>query len=198
MEISNNLLAVLVIFAIGISIASTVSMLSIVPSRPTAPITGYAQSEQNGTATVNIASEANINLVSTSTMAFGSKSVGDTDNTVDMVPHPFTIENNGSVAVNISIGIFGNNLWGSVYNDANFTFNVSKNETAKTTWVWGQPTWANILNSTGGLDTSIMVFNLSPDNADGDRINVHLKIIVPPNEKAGTKSCTVKFNASIG
>jgi hypothetical protein len=43
-----------------------------------------------------------------------------------------------------------------------------------------------------------MVFNLSPDNADGDRINVHLKIIVPPNEKAGAKTTLIKFNASIG
>ena len=188
----------MVVIAMAVSIAGTMTLLSVIPGKPFS-ITGFAQSEQNATTTATVASEANINLVSTSTIAFGSKSIGDTDNTVDMVPHPFTIENNGSVAVNISIGIFGSNLWGSVYNDGNFTFNVSKNETTKTnTFIWGQPTWANILNSTAGLDTSIMVFNLSPDNADGDRINVHLKIIVPPNERAGSKTALIKFNASIG
>jgi hypothetical protein len=197
METSNNLLVVMVVIAMAVSIAGTMTLLSVIPGKPFS-ITGFAQSEQNATTTATVASEANINIVSTSTVAFGAKSVGATDDTTDMSPHPITIENNGSVAVNISIGIFGSNLWGSVYNDGNFTFNVSKNETAKTTWVWGQPTWATIKNSTAGVETSIMVFNLSPDNADGDRINVHLKIIVPPNEKAGAKTTLVKFNASIG
>jgi hypothetical protein len=194
MEITNNLLAALIIVAMAISIAGTMTMLSVVPGQ--APvITGMAQGQETGQALAEVAAEASIILL-VDTVDFGSISPAGTDDTVDKNPHPFVLNNNGSVDVNVSVGINGNNLWDTAWNDGNFTFNGSDNQSG-TTYQWIQDSWANLLNGSGPVPTSILVYNLSSD-ADKDSINVELKIIVPPSEASGSKSCNVRFNASVG
>ena len=210
MNISNNLLAVLVIVAIAMSIVGTTSMISLmVPPEPAEPIpTGMASSlVATGTALANLAAEAAISLVDDhQTVDFGSMTLGESKNTTDGDPYSFVIENNGSIEVNISMGISGDSLWASSYNDGNFTFNASKNYTVMTEqvdylWLLTDPTTA-VSNQTAttcppDCDAKDFVYNLT-SNDGRDRLDVHLYVTVPPGEPSGAKTTLARFNASVG
>jgi len=197
MEVSNNVLTVLVIIAVAISIASTITLLSVVPGLRPVPVTGFVQGWWNATATATVASEANIELVVAS-VAFGNMAPGSQDTTIDNTPPPFKLRNNGSVAVNISVGVYGSNLWATSYSDGNFTFNVS-NATTGSVYRATRAAWVNMPNSTNALNTAWVVWNLSYEPASTDTIDINLNVTVPPDEPAGgQRTCVVKFNASVG
>ena len=111
MDISNNLLAVLVIIAVAVSISGTMTTMSLIGG--SVPITGFAQTTATGTAQVELESVASIELV-VNAVDFGTiESTPDTTNdTTDFSPHPFVVKNNGSVVINISTAEdSGDALW---------------------------------------------------------------------------------------
>ena len=207
MEISNNLLAVLVIVAMTVSVVGTMTMLSLAP--PLEPTTtGMAPSlVATGTATADLTAEVAIQLLTNhQTVDFGVMTLSQSDDTQDGDPYSFVIENNGSIACNISMGISGDSLWGSVYNDGNFTFNASKNYSAMTDqvdylWLLADPT-TTVSNQTASTcppdcDAKDFVYNLTEANTK-DRVDVHLYVTVPPGEPSGAKTTLARFNASVG
>ena len=193
MEVSNNMLAVLAVVAIAVSLAGTTTMVSLVPTEPSA-ITGMAQTQETGTALAEVQPEASIILL-VSTVDFKTISPASSNDTVDLSPWPFVVENNGSVEVNISVGVIGDNLWDSAWNDGNFTYNGSKSNESDSTYVWIQSAWTSMINTSGG--ETLLVYNLTEINCC-DEVRNHLRIIVPGGESSGQKSCSVRFNASIG
>jgi len=197
MEVSNNVLTVLVIIAVAVSIASTLTLLSVVPGVRPVPVTGFVQGWWNATATATVGSEANIRL-DVASVAFGTKAPNDKDDTADNTPPPFKLNNNGSVAVNVSVGVYGTGgLWATrTSGDGNFSFNVS-NATTGSVYLNARAVYVNMKNSTAGGNTDWVVYNLSFENTK-DTIDINLNITVPADEPAGAKTCVVKFNASIG
>ena len=190
MEISNNLLAVLVIVAMAISVVGTTTMLSLVPIRPLAA-TGY-QAADVGTAQASVTAECNIELL-VDTVNFGDMATSENKYTWDNSPPPFVLKNNGSVEVDVSVGVTGTNLWHTTYNDGNFTYNGTDNGTSS--YISIQTSLVNMINTTNGA--TFLVDNLS-SATELDTINVELSVTVPQDELHGAKSASVKFNATIG
>ena len=198
MEVSNNVLTVLVIIAVAVSIASTLTLLSAVPGVRPVPVTGLAQGWWNATASATIGAEANIQLVVAS-VDFGTMSPSEQDDTTDNSPPPFKLNNNGSVDINVSVGVYGTSgLWVTrTSGDGNFSFNVS-NATTGSVYLAARAVYVNMKNHTNGTNTDWVVWNLSYQPGNTDTIDINLNVTVPQDEPAGAKSCVVKFNASVG
>ena len=198
-EISNNVLAVLVIVAVAITAASTMVLFSSLGGPVT--ITGLAsQPEATGTATVTLASEVAIKL-NINTVAFNSLGASESNDTVDLNPWPFVIQNTGSACANISIGateLFDTHCAGAQCSE--YRYNVSNNETVtKNSWR-SDIYWVPYAAGFGDIDPSVnatVIENMSwEDNKDD--IRVHIFITDPtglPSEPRGAKSSTVYFEA---
>jgi len=206
MEVSNNLLAVLVIVAMAVSIAGTTTMLSLTPGQGPV-ITGMAQTTQQGTATVEVPAEANIYL-STNTVDFGEIDAvaGAQNDTMDDDPAPLVIENNGTVEINISIAESTSNpLWGEDDNcESCFSFNVT-NGSAVALWTARDTgDWTNFEGDAEAADAASVntddaniAWNLSESDSE-DELEIELNITVPPGESAGVKTATLFFKAAAG
>ncbi|UCD03359.1 MAG: hypothetical protein JSV63_01850 [Candidatus Aenigmatarchaeota archaeon] len=208
MEISNNVLAVLVLLAMVFSLVGTTTMLSLAPG---APFTGLAASPYEiGTAQVTVESEIAIELVR-DTINFGTidNTPGSQNLTDDLDPPPFVLRNNGSERINVSIAeSTGNQLWDEDDTaEDNFRFNATRNGTT-TGYDWAA-TWAsfrveNMAENASAADINLtynggvanLVANLSTSSGGAARdINVHLNITVPNGEEAGAKTGTIFFKA---
>ena len=191
-EVSNNALAVLVIAAIAISAASTMTMLSML-GKP-AQITGFVGSESaQGSATVTVAQECAIKLV-IPTVAFGTLGVGENNDTWDLSPPPFELENNGSVCANVSVGASA--LWGkATTNSIYYRYNATNNGSTTRNAINSTITYMNITTMAGvGPSNANVVENLSFQTAV-DSIHVHIAISVPNDETPGAKTSSVYFKA---
>ena len=215
MEISNNILAVLVLLAMAISISGTYTMTTLVPTEPS-PVTGLQTLYQTGTAQVIVASETaislEVNLVDFNTL---DNTPGTQNDTTDFSPYPFVLKNNGSVVINVSIAEdTGSSLWWNESNgvgvlESDFQFNSTPNGTAcgdclYVSWTdFSEPNVAEN-SSAANIDMgsspdcySNLVANLtSTPTSDLDEIKVHLRITVPENEPAGSKSALIYFQAT--
>ena len=211
MEVTNNLLAFLVIVAMVVTITGTLSMLSLMPGVEL-PITGMAQGTAFGTANVSLAAEANIQLM-VPIVDFGSITAvpGTEETTMYYDPHPFVLRNNGTVAINISIAeanASGDSmLWDRDDNGTYFEYNCTRNATT-TSAVWYSD-WKAFDDAHEAGSFSVepvnldaapnanLVQNLSHEITRND-INININVTVPANEGAGTKQATVLFNAEVG
>jgi hypothetical protein len=213
MEISNNALAVLVIAAMVVSIAGTMSMLSIIPRQPIG-ITGMQTTTQAGIANATLSPEVHIELVDPagprdwSLVEFHDIQPGDYNDTADMHPHPFRLRNNGSVVVNVSIAeataTGSNELWNQDDTcESCFQFNATPNGTSGAV---SYASWTNFAGSTEAANTGAMstdpatlVYNLTTDDTgDARDIYVHLNITPPGAEASGVKEATILFLAGQG
>ncbi len=211
MEVTNNLLAFLVIIAMVITITGTLSMLSLMPGVEL-PITGMAQGTAVGTANVTLAAEANIQLL-VSIVDFGSITAvaGTEETTMYYSPHPFVLRNNGTVAINVSIAE-GNQtgdglLWDRDDNGTYFEYNCTRNATTTTAVAYTDWTAFNDAHEAGSFSTeplnldptpaANLVYNLSHEVNKND-VNVNINVTVPASEGSGQKKATVLFNAEVG
>lgn len=208
MEISNNLLAALVIVAMAVSIAGTMSMISVLPGQPIT-LTGMQTQERSGIANVTLASEVHIELL-VPVVEFGSiaSTPGTTNNTADFSPHPFVLRNNGTLVANVSIGEanpgFGSGpLWDQDDTcESCFQFNSTPNGTsgAVAYYDWTDFSVANGAEADNAAslstDPANLVWNLSTQSSGNQRdVTVHLNISVPTGESGGVKEATIFFYA---
>ena len=189
-DISNEVLAILVIAAMAISLAGTMSTLSYLGAE--SPITGFYSGITNVTVTRLAAIDILVALVD-----FGNMAQSATDSTEDYVPHPFVINNNGTVFVNISM--WSELLWPSAmaYNNTFYVFNASVNSTDNSLSTvqsgWLQDTFANVSDADQGVDNVGTCINSSKD---ADAINVHINVTVPLGADAGSHTVTVTFTGT--
>jgi hypothetical protein len=189
--ISNEVLAILVIAAMAISLAGTFTTLSLI-TEPEG-ITGFI----TGITNVSLPREADITL-NVQLVEFGEMNLGAQNDTGDYSPHPFVVENNGSVFVNVTV--YATDLWASAISPtANYSVNASDdNETTSLSTVIDGfvSTYIDMPNATGGgayAQTIIACMNYTDSR---DAINVHINITVPPGESTGTKTSTVTFTGN--
>jgi len=208
MEISNNILAALVLVAMVVSLAGTMSMMSVLPGKPVS-LTGMQTLQRTGIANVTLESEAHIQLL-VDTVEFGTigSVVGTTNNTIDFSPHPLVLENNGTVIVNVSIGESTGSGSGPLWDNDDsceycFQFNSTRNGTASGAVQYAS--WTNFEGnaeaaSAGALSTdpANLVYNLTsvPGGGDADKVTIHLNISVPASETGGVKEATIYFLAA--
>jgi len=217
MNISNNLLAIMVIFAMAISIAGTMTIMSFMPAGQQ-PLTGMTQNIATGTATASLYAEANLQLL-VSSVDFGNITIGSYKDTMNWTAaHPFVLENNGSIAINISTALSSiDRLWDNSYlctgTWANcIQFNVSRNYSAMTNGTGGHVyiynatpfrPFDNVSQSESLTAAAVvtnpanLVYNLTA-TVNLNRVNVNLNITVPTGEPSGSKSATIYFKAQAG
>lgn len=202
MEVSNNLLAALVVVAMAVSLAGTMSMLSIIPGQPS-PITGMQTTPyQSGMANASLSSEVHIQLLVT-LVNFGDIVKGASNDTADFDPHPFVLRNNGSLVVNVSIGeSTGATLWDQDDTcETCFQYNSSANGTAG---AFSYMAWSSFEGSAESADAASLetnpanlVYNLTNLATGNARdVNVHLNITPPSSELGGYKEGTIYFKAA--
>ena len=199
MEVSNKLLAVLVVVAMVVSIGGTMTMVSVFPGRPPV-ITGRAGTQTaQGIALVDLQSEASIRLI-VQIVDFDTIAHGEYNDTTDYSPHPFVLENNGTDKINVSMWQEnGALLWSDYGTQACpecFQYNVTKNDSC--TYV-AATDWSDIVNESGGWTPTDgnLVQNLSQGTGT-KTIDIQLNISVPSDEPAGSKSATMRFYAVLG
>lgn len=207
MEVSNNMLAALVIFAMAATLTGTITIVTHLPGQPFS-LAGFASETEQGLANVTLATEANIKLV-VDTVEFNSIAAtpGVSNDTTDFSPHPFVIENNGTARLNISVGEdSADTLW-EQNNTATycFQFNSTPNSSNTVATQFMSAAWTDFSAGQGSRVASAtaldsenspnVVWNLS--TVDGkDRATVHLRIEVPDGEEGGTKEATIFFEGT--
>ncbi len=116
----------------------------------------------------------------------------------------FTIENNGTVVVNVTS--CSTELWsGSSKQASDYNITTENNETGSASAfpLGGEGAWG-IMNTTAsacggpvsGSGTRVIGFLNFTDS--GDTVNVFIKIRVPPDEPPGAKTATITFTADYG
>ena len=226
MQISNNVLAVLVIVAMAISISGTMTLMSTLPSPST--VTGMGTTTASGTAIVTLSQEVSMSLL-ISSVDFGTLPLSGSNATEGARKtaagamagkglvteiHGLVIENIGSIEANISICWLNStattangSLWVTQGNSNAyyFQYNATKNtSTTAALWYGGEnetDKFANVFvnQSTGWCNAqpANLVYNLSETDGQ-DRVNVELNVTAPTTEAAGPKTVTVRFTAAAG
>ncbi len=203
MEISNNVLAALVLVAMAASLTATMTIMSKFPG--VSPITGMAQTQGQGIANVTLAAEANIKLL-VDYVDFVTISTLEINDTQDNSPPPFLVMNNGSAYINVSVAEDSGALFWDVrddYCESCFQFNASSNGSTfytsynGTAWKDFSPSQNAEVAGFGSLftDPPNLVFNFS--NLDNQQyMEVDIRIQAPSGEPSGYKVGTVLFKAS--
>jgi hypothetical protein len=185
-EISNEVLAVLVIAAMAISLAGTLSTLSYLGAET--PITGLYSGITNVTVERLTAIEVLVALVDFHEMVQEA-----TNDTSDYSPHPFVLKNNGTTFVNITV--WSEDLWAAKPNpDKYYMVNASDDNATNTALStlqsgWVTP-WINMDDDDPITPNLATCVNNSPN---ANTINVHINITVPTQASSGTHTATVTF-----
>ena len=134
-----------------------------------------------------------------STMAFGSMDIGDTNNTADNSPEPFTIQNDGNCWVDVNLSLEGTGIWDSAPSPTGyFTYKID-NYSAGTDSESNafNDTYSTIVYTNVPQSNTSVIANLSYDNSS-DIVEVDINLTVPFGEPAGAKSAYLWFWAEIG
>ena len=196
--VTNTWLAVLLLGSIVLSFGSLSVNFGLFGGAPQGqiqpgllPITGQA----TGTASATVASVVSITLP-VSTVSLGSLNNNDNQITTDFVPAPFTVGNDGTVNINLTINATDLFTGTSAANPSSFyQFNATLNETGSVvnaTVDFPSTTFTN-MPATGSPAT--LATRLKFANAN-DLLNIHINITVPSDEPAGAKSSTITVTAS--
>ena len=130
---------------------------------------------------------SSLNAISlpTSSVSFGSKSIGDKDNTTDDSPLPVTVQNDGNIYVNLTL-YSNQSLWSTSYAPLNTSYFMFKadNSTELNSFngTGSQTTWGNVSSYQKNL---IKQLNYS-DATDMAEIDTFIE--VPSDEPIGTKT----------
>jgi len=141
--------------------------------------------------TINISALLILDLDSNS-MDFGVLNIGQSDNTTDNFPQPFSFNNSGNCIVNVSVS--ATPIWTSIVaNNSYYRFKID-NRTGQSgafSWLSSITGWTNVLT---GAVVGVSGLNYST-NKNGFEADVYLE--VPGNENPGNKSSTMIFTSSL-
>jgi len=191
-EISNEVLAVLVIVAMAISLAGTFTTLSLI--RQPMPITGF-QVFDYGITNVSIGREANIELL-VQVVDFHDMELYASNETSNYDPHPFVINNNGTVFLNVSVK--SEHLWPVSEPNPSGYYRVNATDNNET------PSISAIQNGWVGPDPIEMMPNTTAltivtclNNTDlTDTVNIQINITVPGDAVSGVHTAWVTFTGA--
>jgi len=190
MKVSNEGVIALLALLLVITIISTASILG----RPTIMV----NADIAGDVTTYIGTDTTVTLPN-STVNFGNITQGSTNDTVDNIPWPFNVQNDGSVKVNLTI--YASNLWTDVlgYNPSNYyEFLADKAGEGGAGYCFnGNASASNVtLTQMPPAPGGLLGMLESVDICDTARIDI--SITAPSDEPAGGKSSTVTVTASLG
>lgn len=142
-----------------------------------------------GTAGVTISSTVSISLP-TSSIDFGTMTIGASESTSDGSPVPFVVQNDGNVKVDVNIS--ATDLFTNASNpSSNYQFAV--NTTGEGTCYNAS---ASVTSWTDMPSTSTLAIGQLNFPSSCDSSQVEIGITVPSEEPPGAKSSTVTFTAS--
>lgn len=191
--ISNKSLAILVLIGIFISLLTLSQAVQRSPGGTNLITGAFPANTTNATGTTSFAVEANILLnITDSTINFGDVEIGDT-NTSEFIRDWFNITNDGSV--NIDVKAYGT---GSPFTSTVSSANVLPNNFY---FVHANSSQSGTINETyatvppNATVAKLLITNL--DNVAGsDKAAIGIKIIVPVDEDAGSKSASLVLLAT--
>ena len=184
-----NTLMVLLVLAIFISAAGTIILLNKSEPIVTGGVTGVAR--------VNITPAVAISLP-VNVVDFGVQFQGDINDTVNNLPPPLTIQNDGSVKVNVSISYASGSPslfsgTGSGFNTDTFQFKFDIGLEGTTFDVAASTTtFTNITAFGSPVADALAKLNFSDSS---DLAEIDLRIAVPTDESSGEKNATIEFIA---
>ena len=146
-----------------------------------------------GTTSATVDNVTTITLT-TSSVDFGTVNNGDTDNTTDDSPAPFVVQNDGTVAVNLTIR--ATDLFDQAANpSANYKYMVADTGEGNC-YITAQSitTYTNMPNNTIATAPMFMSNLNYTDSCDSAEIDI--LITVPGDEQAGVKTSTVTVTGS--
>ncbi|MBU1245571.1 MAG: hypothetical protein ABIJ20_02615 [Nanoarchaeota archaeon] len=183
-KISNNLLSVLLSFAILTSVVGILASMNIL-----SPLTGAATSA-NATVNISVTSIASCTMADThinfTALARGATNWSEATNSsgYGMVNDWHTLENDGNT--NLTITVWGSEaLWDSTNNDANWMARCNNTQSGTCT-----TTYANVPNTVGSAIT--VLTGLEPLDAS-DLASFGLNVTAPNDELTGSKSGTLTY-----
>ena len=180
--INNNVLGVLVVFAIIASLGAatfTYNTLSQVQTVGSA----------TGITTLNLQGDAIITLVNDN-VDFGTVNLGSSEDTEDDIPVPFIVQNDGNV--NVDVTIEADDLWAQAPNPSSY-FQFHCGDSGLTVCGIGSPTiWTDIPEN--GMPI-LAISNLDYQSGS-DTLEVEVRIEVPDDEVPGVKSSVVTLTPS--
>ncbi len=192
-DLSNKTLAVLIGLVLAVSLVGTWAILNKISVR----VIGAFATTAEGTVVAEVPSVVSIGMVA-NTINFSTVNATETkDSATDAVAGQrfFTIENNGTVDVNVTASataLFTSAQYSET--SGHYKMYVQNNESDSapvTALPWNTTATARQLNSTA--QRFIGYFNYTDSK---DTLNAFIVITVPADESPGAKSSTVTFTAS--
>jgi len=210
MDISNGLVAVLIVAAIVVSLAGTVTTLNIIDRLTFAPNGGVTgQASLTGTVNVTVNESVTITWVKSRVDFFlNTPNSGlhpyKNDTTADVAskgPFPLAIRNDGASTVNVSM--FASQLFNlsaaSGSSDNYFQAKCGKNtsicDASGSSSNKSMQNFNKVNISSNGALKHLIVWNFSHWTGN-DTIEIELNVTVPANEPAGHKTSTVTLIAT--
>ena len=187
-NLSNNSLAVLLIFAIVISVVGTWISVSYIEDLN--QLTGLATSDIGNT-TLTVTSETSCTTDNDDVIAFGNLGRNETNQSEDAANDFIILENNGNTALNVSVNVTSSNLvlWDdSVYGTIGSTYwrircvNTQSGSCINSTYV----------NLPSDASTTLLVADLDPSDSS-DNLSIAINVTVPDDESSGAKMGQVTF-----
>ena len=195
-EVSDKILVGLLVVAIAISLIGVTTIVNKLSSlgQGMMSITGAVTTTPAGKANVTIPALVYISLP-TNSIDFGNLEVNIENATTTDNPSPFTLQNDGTKNVNVTIeatDLFTGTSAGNPSAFYKFKSVVSEAGSVVNSSV---DLIDNYTNMPAVASASRVVSNLKFPNAN-DLVKVHINITVPSDEPAGAKSSTVTLTAS--
>ncbi len=141
---------------------------------------------------INISVLVDIALLTTN-VDFGTFSVGQTDDTDDGTPSPFSLRNNGNVEIEVNLSenstssLFASQIAPSPYYQ--FKADNATSEPGAFSWENSSTTYINVPRT----PTNLTVFRKFNHTDTIDESQIDINITVPQDEPAGYKESTIEF-----
>ena len=182
MKVSNNTLAVLLLFALVISVFGTLASVYYIDSLNL--LTGRATNDW-GNVTLSVTGAVSCQT-SDNAIAFGSIARGTSNDSYNASDY-FTVNNNGNTLINVTVNAT-ENLWDTAtYNPPSAYWQIKCNNTD--TGSCATASYANVPAVTNAVE---LVTNLQ-SAAGSDNVTVAVNVTVPNDEPTGSKSGQVTF-----
>ncbi|MFH1285997.1 MAG: hypothetical protein ABIH99_05445 [Candidatus Micrarchaeota archaeon] len=166
----------------------------VILMQPSEGITGALSTTGTGTATATVLSEASIS-VTDNDIAFGDVSVGASyDSNTTGTPNWFVVENDGSVAINVTINAtkpFTSATTCTSLPCANYQYRMILGEFCSPSEPWVNNTYENQMPAT----PTQFIAHLASANTN-DSFKIFINLTIPSDEPSGSKSSSVQFTAS--
>lgn len=149
----------------------------------------YKYSDYSGIGNFTLSSYLALSIID-NLVDFGDMDIGTSNDTTNLHPAPFRVENAGNIFANVSVTATRMFNSGDFPSD-NYQFKVRENESNAFNVSISTTSWTNISNESSAYDTLDLDWHDYKDNFIAD-----ILLDVPSSEPTGNRSSTVTFEAS--